>query len=44
MFLPVDNYMLNITVFANENEKIWNGKFYFLIPEGKTIEDDRMGR
>lgn len=44
MFLPVGNYMLNITVFANENEKIWNGKFYFLIPEGKTIEDDRMGR
>lgn len=44
MFLPVGNYFLNLTVFGNEKDFIWNGKFYFIIPEGKTIEDDRMGR
>lgn len=44
LFLPVGNYMLNLTVFHNETELIWNGKYYFIIPEGKTIEDDRMGR
>lgn len=44
MFLPVGNYMVNLTVFAYENELVWSGKFYFIIPEGKTIEVDRMGR
>lgn len=44
MFLPVGNYYVNLTVYTNETEFVWNGKFYFIIPEGKTIEDDRMGR
>lgn len=44
MFVPVGDYMANVTVNTNENELIWNGKFYFTIPAGKTIEDDRMGR
>lgn len=44
MFLPTGSYMVNITAFVNENVELWNGKFYFIIPEGKTIEDDRMGR
>lgn len=51
MFLPVGEYMVNLTATAkiveNKTEKeefVWNGKFYFIIPAGKTIEDDRMGR
>lgn len=42
MFVPVGDYMVNLTSFTN-NEYIWNGRFFFNIPEGKTIEDDRMG-
>lgn len=44
MFLPVGNYMANVSVATNEKELVWEGRFYFVIPEGKTIEDDRMGR
>lgn len=44
VFLPVGNYMLNLTLFTAGNHYMWNSKFYFIIPEGKTIEDDRMGR
>lgn len=44
MFIPVGDYMLNLTATTSKGELIWNGRFYFTIPEGKTIEDDRMGR
>lgn len=44
MFVPVGDYMGNVTMTTSTNELIWNGKFYFNIPAGKTIEDDRMGR
>lgn len=44
MFVPVGNYYVNLTVFANERDFVWKGQFYFIIPEGKTIEDDHMGR
>lgn len=43
MFVPVGDYMLNLTATTASKELIWNGKFYFTIPEGTTIEDDRMG-
>lgn len=35
MFIPVGDYMVNLTATTNEKEMIWNGKFYFNIPEGK---------
>lgn len=44
MFVPVGDYMANVTFNTNKTELIWNGQFYFTIPAGKTIEDDRMGR
>lgn len=44
MFVPAGSYMANTSALTANNEIIWNGKFYFNIPEGKTIEDDRMGR
>lgn len=44
VFLPVGNYLLNVTLLTTGNVYMWNAKFYFIIPEGKTIEDDRMGR
>lgn len=45
MFIPVGSYYVNITVFANKKKDLfWSGQFYFIIPEGTTIEDDRMGR
>lgn len=44
LFLPVGNYMLNSTLRLKNGTFLWNSKFYFIIPEGKTIEDDRMGR
>lgn len=45
MFIPVGEYYLNLTVYANKNKDfIWNGKFFFVVPDGKTIEDTRMGR
>lgn len=43
-FVPVGDYMLNITSVTRSNEYIWNGRFYVNIPEGKTIKDDQMGR
>lgn len=44
MFIPVGDYMLNMSTTTAKNELIWNVNFYFTIPEGKTAEDDRMGR
>lgn len=44
MFVPTGDYMINVTFNTNTTDLIWNGRFYFTIPEGKTIEDDRMGR
>lgn len=44
IFLPVGDYMLNVTFLTSSMEFIWNGKFFVNIPAGKTIEDDRMGR
>lgn len=44
MFIPVGDYMVNLTASTSSHEVIWNGKFFFNIPEGKTVEDDRMGR
>lgn len=43
-FLPVGDYMANLTLTTSAKELLWNGKIYFNIPAGKTIEDDRMGR
>lgn len=42
MFLPAGNYMVKFTLSMND-EFIWNGKFFFILLEGKTAEDDRMG-
>lgn len=42
VFLPTGSFMFNLTIHANKYF-LWNGKFYFTIPEGKTAEDDRMG-
>lgn len=44
MFAPAWSYMVDLTANTSTNELIWNAKVYFVIPEGKTIEDDRMGR
>lgn len=45
VFLPAGSYMINLTLLTNHGKDyMWNAKFYFIIPEGKTIEDDRMGR
>ncbi len=48
LFLPVGDYMVNLTVSFGSIESldkfIWNGKVFFNVPAGKTIEDDRMGR
>lgn len=44
VFLPAGNYILNLTVSDGiKDDYIWNGKIYFILPEGKTAEDDRMG-
>ena len=42
VFIPAGNYMLNITLTVKD-ELVWRGKFYFILPEGKTADDDRMG-
>lgn len=44
MFIPAGDYLLNNTFLTSSMEYIWNGKFFFNVPEGRTIEDDRMGR
>lgn len=44
VFLPVGNYLLNLTLLTTGDEYMWNAKFFFIIPDGKTIEDTRMGR
>lgn len=44
IFFPVGDYLVNVTYLTSSMEYIYNGKFYVTIPEGKTIEDDRMGR
>lgn len=41
-FLPTGSFLLNVTLNANRNFH-FNGKIYFNVPEGKTVEDDRMG-
>lgn len=42
LFLPAGDFVLNLTL-SMKNGVIWNGKLYFILPEGKTAEDDRMG-
>lgn len=42
LYIPIGNYMLNITL-SMQNELIVSGEFYFTLPDGKTIDDDRMG-
>lgn len=44
MFLPVGDYMLNLTINTNSKEFLSNVKLFINIPAGKSIEDDRMGR
>ncbi|KAJ6633327.1 Sphingosine kinase 2 [Pseudolycoriella hygida] len=44
VFLPTGHYMLNLTGTTKEGDLLWNGKFYFDVPDGKTIDADRMGR
>lgn len=42
-FVPVGKYYLNVT-FAFMDELILSMQFYFTIPEGRTIENDALGR
>lgn len=42
LFIPAGSYMLNLTLSVKK-ELLWNGEMYFILPEGKTAEDDRMG-
>lgn len=42
MFLPAGSYYISIENFSNGTKYV-DAKVYFVIPEGKTIEDDRMG-
>lgn len=44
LFVLVGSYVVDITENLSKNELIGNVKIYFVIPEGKTIGDDRMGR
>lgn len=42
VFLPAGSYYISVENFSNGTRYV-HGKVYFIVPEGKTIEDDRMG-
>lgn len=46
-FLPVGKYYMNITERAGSlasSTWLWSGQFHFTIPEGRSIENDSLGR
>lgn len=42
-FVPVGQYYLNVTETCHD-VWIWSGQFHFTIPEGRSIENDNLGR
>lgn len=42
-FIPVGKYYLNVTL-AYMDELILSMQFYFIVPEGRSIENDGLGR
>ncbi|KAJ6635759.1 hypothetical protein Bhyg_14345, partial [Pseudolycoriella hygida] len=42
-FIPIGKYYLNVTL-AYLDELMFSMQFYFIVPEGRSIENDALGR